>query len=130
MPISPTFNTIRKSLSFYTIILCQIFFLRLTRRETELVSGTSSVIPSGTSLLLISWYLTPLMEHSRNCISFSVNVPVLSVKTYSTYSTVRSKKNLYCVDFQKIKCTTPKLGEIKHRHFYCRFSLWKQTHDT
>lgn len=47
-------------------------------------SGESSVRPSGTSLPFTSRYLTPLMEHSRNCISFSVKVPVLSVNTYST----------------------------------------------
>lgn len=50
-------------------------------------SGESPVIPSGTNLPLTSWYLVPLMEHSRNCISFSVSVPVLSVNTYSTWET-------------------------------------------
>lgn len=48
-------------------------------------SGESPVIPSGTNFPLTSWYLVPLMEHSRNCISFSVSVPVLSVNTYSTW---------------------------------------------
>lgn len=47
-------------------------------------SGESPVIPSGTNLPLTSWNLVPLIEHSRNCISFSVSVPVLSVNTYST----------------------------------------------
>ena len=32
----------------------------------------------------LTTYFRPLMEHSLNCISFSVSVPVLSVNTYST----------------------------------------------
>ena len=33
----------------------------------------------------LTTYFTPLTEHSLNCMSFSVSVPVLSVNTYSTY---------------------------------------------
>lgn len=66
-------------------------------------SGESSENPSGVSLPLTSWYFMPLMEHSRNCISFSVNVPVLSVNTYSTFYKIK-KKNRRAVAYTCCCC--------------------------
>lgn len=73
-------------------------------------SGESSENPSGVSLPLTSWYFMPLMEHSRNCISFSVNVPVLSVNTYSTFCKIKQKTGLelHILIRRGKKPTTPK----------------------
>lgn len=70
-------------------------------------SGESSENPSGVSLPLTSWYFMPLMEHSRNCISFSVNVPVLSVNTYSTFCKIKQKPDLELHVLVRRKKTNP-----------------------
>lgn len=97
-------------------------------------SGESSVNPSGVSLPLTSWYFMPLMEHSRNCISFSVNVPVLSVNTYSTFCKIKQKTDLELHVFVRRKkksqltlCTTHLFCSCKNisaiRYLYLIFKL-------
>lgn len=87
-------------------------------------SGESSVRPSGTSLPFTSRYLTPLMEHSRNCISFSVKVPVLSVNTYSTCQR-KIGRFTYLVCGKKKKKSHIQDSTVKQVNWHINNTKWK-----